>query len=93
MITKVNVNIYYQGDVYYLQAEKGTTIEELLKQTDIPENIEVFIGSPCRPNKTLLPDKSKTLVDYNMWFLDNYLAELSVFDKPDNYIKSYYSNA
>lgn len=92
MNAKVNVSMYYQGHVYYLQAEKGTTIKELLKQTDIPEGIEVFTGSPCRPNKTLLPDKSKTLVDYNMWFLDNYNAELSVFDSTDNYIKSYYSN-
>jgi hypothetical protein len=40
---------------------------------------------------TPLVNLEKTLVDYNMWFLEkSYVAELSAYNKTDNYKKELY---
>jgi hypothetical protein len=80
----VRVNVFYEQVTYHIFAEKHTTIKELLTDLDIQETI-VFSGSG-----TPLVDLSKTLTDYNMWFLDDYVAEISVYKKTDNYDKNLY---
>lgn len=82
----IRVHLYYGDNMYDILAEKSTTLRELLAQTEIPEDIVVFSASPSELHKTPIVDLSKTLVDYNMWFLEkSYIAELSVYNKTDNY--------
>ena len=89
----VNVCIHYRNKIYQLISEKNTTLSELLAQTDIPEkSIVIFSGGLDNSNHTPLVDVTKTLEDYNMWFLEKgYVAELSVFNETDNYDKELYS--
>lgn len=83
----VRVNVYYDQVTYHIFAQKETTIKELLSDLDIQETI-VFSGSGQRG--TPLVDLSKTLTDYNMWFLDDYVAEISVYKETDDYDKNLY---
>jgi hypothetical protein len=85
----VQVHIYYDGDKYEILAQKETTLRELLESLDIQDSI-VFSGHLDEPYKSPLVDLGKTLVDYNMWFLDGYVAELTVYKKTDNYNKELY---
>ena len=53
-----------------------------------PEDIVLFTAPP---SDTPLVNLDKTLVDYNMWFLEkSYVAELTVYNKTDNYNKELY---
>jgi hypothetical protein len=86
----VLVHIYYDSAKHHILAQKGTTIRQLLFDFDIQDKI-VFSGRLEEPNKTPLVDLSKTLADYNMWFLDKgYIAELTVYKETDNYDKELY---
>lgn len=77
--------------MYDILSEKSTTLRELLLQTEIPEDIVVFSAPPSEPHKTPIVDLNKTLVDYNMWFLEkSYVAELTVYNKTDSYDKELY---
>jgi hypothetical protein len=86
----IYVHIEYNNQTYYLKASKDTTLKQLLAQTPIHQDIVVFSGSSCQPYKTPLVNLNKTLSDYNMWFLDGYVAEISVFNKTDDYDKNLY---
>jgi hypothetical protein len=87
----VLVDLYYGEAIYHLKAEKTTTIKELLIEAQIPENTVVFTGSLSEKHKTPMIYLNKTLVDYNMWFLEkNYIAELSIYNNTDNYNKELY---
>jgi len=84
----VLVHLYYGELIYNLIAKESTTIKDLLAKTEIPKDIVVFSGSL---NQTPIIDLSKTLIDYNMWFLEkNYVAYLTVYNKTDNYNKELY---
>jgi hypothetical protein len=85
----VPVHVYYESDKYEVFAQRETTLRELLFDLDIQDEI-VFSGSLLEPYKTPLVDLNKTLVDYNMWFLDGYVAKLTVYKKTDNYDKKLY---
>jgi hypothetical protein len=88
---RVRVYLYYGDVMYDLLAEKSTTLRELLEQSDIPEDTVLFSSRPSEPNKTPLINLDKTLVDYNMWFPEkSYVAELSAYNKTDNYNKELY---
>jgi hypothetical protein len=87
----VIVHLFYGDTTYHLLAKETTTLKELLSETPIPEDTVLFTGTPSQSHKTPLVDLSKTLVDYNMWFLDkNYKAEITVYNKTDNYDKKLY---
>lgn len=87
----VIVHLFYGDTTHHLLAKETTTLKELLLQTTIPEDTVLFIGTPSQSYKTPLVDLSKTLVDYNMWFLDkSYKAEITVYNKTDNYDKKLY---
>jgi hypothetical protein len=87
----IRLNIYYGDIVYKIYANKTDSINNLFLQTNIPEDIVVFSAPPSEPHKTPIVDLSKTLVDYNMWFLEkSYIAELTVYNKTDNYDKELY---
>ena len=85
----VPVHVYYESDRYEVLAQKETTLRELLFDLDIQDEI-VFSGPLSEPYKSPLVDLDKTLVDYNMWFLEGYIAELTVYKKTDNYDKDLY---
>jgi hypothetical protein len=85
----VPVHIYYEDVIHTILAQHDTTIKELLTALDISDTI-VFSGSLEELYKTPLVDLDKTLVDYNMWFLDGYIAKLTVYKKTDNYDKELY---
>jgi hypothetical protein len=87
-VKSVQVHVYYDNFKYEILAQEDTTIRELLESLDIQENI-VFSGSLKEPY-TPLVDLGKTLVYYNMWFLDGYIAELTVYKETDNYNKELY---
>ena len=77
--------------MYDILAEKSTSLRELLAQTEIPDDTVVFTAPPSEPNKTPLVNLEKTLVDYNMWFLEkSYVAEITVYNKTDIYDKELY---
>lgn len=78
------VHIYYDSAKHHILAHKHTTLRELLKEFNIPDTI-VFSGALEEPNKTPLVNLDKTLLDYNMWFLDGYIAKLTVYKETDNY--------
>jgi hypothetical protein len=84
----VLVHVYYDDAKHHIMAHKDTTLMELFHQLNIPDTI-VFSGTLSDP-RTPLVDLGKTLVDYNMWFLDGYIAELTVYKKTDNYNKKLY---
>jgi hypothetical protein len=87
----VLVHLYYGNAIYHLLAEETTTLNELLGQTDIPKNVVLFTAPPSEPYKTPLVNLNKTLVDYNMWFLEkSYLAQITVYNKTDTYDKKLY---
>jgi hypothetical protein len=87
----VRVNIYYGDTVYNLLASNTDTLSNLLSRTDIPKDTVVFSAPPFDANMTPLVNLEKTLVDYNMWFLEkSYVAELSAYNKTDNYKKELY---
>jgi hypothetical protein len=51
----------------------------------------VFTGALSQEYKTPLVNLDKCLIDYNMWFLEkSYVAELTVYNKTDNYNKELY---
>jgi len=85
----VLVHVYYDDAKHHILAKKETTLRELFNELNIPDTI-AFSGSLSEPYKTPLVNLDKTLVDYNMWFLDNYVAELTVYKKTDNYNKELY---
>lgn len=85
----VLVHVYYDDAKHHILAQEGTTLRELFHELNIPDTI-VFSGCFNEINKTPLVDLGKTLVDYNMWFLDGYVAELTVYKKTDNYNKELY---
>jgi len=89
MSRSVPVHVYYDNARHEVFAQEGSTVRELLFDLDIPDTI-VFSGSLEEPYKSPLVDLDKTLVDYNMWFLDGYVAELTVYKKTDNYNKELY---
>lgn len=86
----VPVHIYYADEKYSVIAEKETTIREILQQLNISDTI-VFSGLLTEPYKSPLVDLDKTLVDYNMWFLDGYIAQLTVYNETDNYDRDIYT--
>ena len=74
--------------MYDILAEKSISLRELLGQTDIPDDIVLFTAPP---SDTPLVDLDKTLLDYNMWFTEkSYVAELTAYNKTDNYNKELY---
>lgn len=85
----VLVHVYYDNAKHHILAQEGTTIGQILQKLNITDTI-VFSGSFDEQNKTPLIDLDKTLVDYNMWFLDGYIAKLTVYKKTDNYDKDLY---
>jgi hypothetical protein len=89
----VLVHMYYEKRIYKLISEKETTLSELLAQTDISEkSVVIFSGRFGESNQTPMVNLTKTLVDYNMWFLEkDYVAELSVFKETDNYDRKLYA--
>jgi hypothetical protein len=86
----VPVHVYYADEKHSFIAQKETTIGEILKQLNISDTI-VFSGPLTEPYKTPLVDLDKTLVDYNMWFLDGYIAQLTVYNETDNYDRDMYT--
>ena len=87
----VIVHLFYGDTTYHLLAKETTTLKELLSETTIPDDTVLFTGSPSQSHKTPLVDLGKTLMDYNMWFLDvSYTADLTVYNKTDNYDKKLY---
>lgn len=84
----VPVHVYYDNARHEIFAQEGSTLRELLFDLDIKDTI-VFSGN-FKESYTPLVDLGKTLVDYNMWFLDGYIAELTVYKKTDNYNKELY---
>jgi len=85
---RVRVHIYYCHSMYDILAEESTTIRELLQKLEIPEDIVLFTAPP---SDTPLVNLDKTLVDYNMWFTEkSYIAELTAYNKTDNYNKMLY---
>jgi len=85
---RVLVHLHYDSIKYHLLASENTTLRELLAQTEIPEDTVLFTAPP---SDTPLVNLDKTLVDYNMWFLEkSYVAELSAYNKTDNYNKELY---
>ena len=87
----VKVQFHYGDLIYDVVAKETTTLKELLSETPIPRDTVLFTGTPSQSHKTPLVDLSKTLIDYNMWFLDvSYRAELTVYNKTDNYDKKLY---
>ena len=87
----IRFQLYYGDTMYDILSEKSTTLRELLKRCEIPEDTVVFTAPPSEPNKTPLVNLEKTLVDYNMWFLEkSYIAELTAYNKTDNYNKELY---
>jgi hypothetical protein len=88
---RVLVHLHYDSVKYHLLASEKTTLRELLAQTDIPEDTVLFTAPPFDANMTPLVNLDKTLLDYNMWFLEkSYIAELSAYNKTDNYKKELY---
>ena len=86
----VLVHIYYDNAKHHILAQKDSTLRELFHELNIPDTI-AFSGSLSEDFKTPLVDLGKTLVDYNMWFLDKgYIAELTVYKETDNYNKELY---
>lgn len=86
----VLVHVYYDNAKHHILAQKDTTLRELFHELNITDTI-VFSGSLDEQNKTPLVDLGKTLVDYNMWFLEKgYIAELTVYKETDNYNKEMY---
>ena len=88
MPRSVPVHVYYDNARHEILAQKESTLRELLFDLDIPDTI-VFSGN-WEKTYTPLVDLDKTLVDYNMWFLDGYVAELTVYKETDNYNKELY---
>jgi hypothetical protein len=88
MSRSVPVHVYYDNARHEILAQKESTLRELLFDLDIPDII-VFSGN-LKESYTPLVDLDKTLVDYNMWFLDGYVAELTVYKETDNYNKELY---
>jgi hypothetical protein len=88
MSRSVPVHVYYDNARHEILAQKESTLRELLFDLDIPDII-VFSGN-WEKTYTPLVDLDKTLVDYNMWFLDGYVAELTVYKETDNYNKELY---
>lgn len=87
----VLVKLYYGELIYNLIAKETSTIKDLLTKAEIQEDVVVFTGSSEEVNKTPIIDLSKTLRDYNMWFLEkSYVADLTVYNKTDNYNKELY---
>lgn len=87
----VLVKMYYGELIYNLIAKETSTIKDLLTKAEIQEDVVVFTGSSEEVNKTPIIDLSKTLRDYNMWFLEkSYVAYLTVYNKTDNYNKELY---
>jgi len=84
----VLVHIYYDCAKHHILAQETTTIRQILQKLNISDKI-VFSG-PLEETKTPLVDLDKTLVDYNMWFLDGYIAELTVYKETDNYNRELY---
>lgn len=88
----VRVNLFCADSMYDLLAEKSTTLRELLKKSEIPENTFLFSGRRSELNQTPLVNLDKTLVDYNLWHLEkSYVAEISVYNKTDSYNKELYN--
>ena len=87
----VLVHVYYNDTKHQLLAQETTTLRQILQKLNIKDKI-VFSGS-FKESKTPLVDLDKTLVDYNMWFLDGYIAELTVYKETDNYDKALYNLA
>ena len=84
----VLVHLHYDSIKYHLLASEKTTLREVLAQTEIPEDIVLFTA---HPSNTPLVDLDKTLLDYNMWFPEkSYVAELTAYNKTDNYNKELY---
>jgi hypothetical protein len=84
----MRVHLYYGDTMYDILAEKSISLRELLGQTDIPDDIVLFTAPP---SDTPLVDLDKTLLDYNMWFTEkSYVAELTAYNKTDNYNKELY---
>jgi hypothetical protein len=84
----VRLNIYYNDTVYNFLARETDTLSNLLSLTDIPKDIVVFSAPPLN---TPLVNLEKTLLDYNMWFLEkSYLAQITVYNKTDIYNKELY---
>ena len=87
----VQVHIYYEDRMHDILAEETTTLKDLLKKCEIPENTILFTRAPSEPYKTPLVNLEKTLKDYNMWFLEkSYVAEITVYNETDNYNKILY---
>lgn len=85
----VLVHIYYDNAKHHILAQKNTTLRELFRELNIPDTI-AFSGT-LSDSRTPLVNLDKTLVDYNMWFLDKgYIAELTVYKETDNYNKDLY---
>jgi len=88
---RVRVHLHYGNTMYDIFAEKSNTLRELLAQTEIPQDTVLFTAPPFDANMTPLVNLDKTLVDYNMWFLEkSYFAELTAYNKTDNYKKELY---
>ena len=88
----VLVHIYYDSAKHHILAQETTTLRQILQKLNISDQI-VFSGSFEQRNQTPLVDLDKTLVDYNMWFLDGYIAELTVYKETDDYDKELYNLA
>jgi HEPN domain-containing protein len=87
----VLVHLYYGEAIYHLKAKETTTIKELLIEAKIPENTVLFTGSLSEKHKTPIIDTNKTLIHYNLWFLEKtYIADLTVYNKTDKYNKELY---
>ena len=87
----ISVYLYYGKFIYKLLAKETTTINDLLIRANVSEDVVVFSGSLEEVDKTPIIDTNKTLVDYNMWFLEtNYVADLTVYNKTDKYNKELY---
>ena len=85
---RVHVHLYYCHRMYDILAEKSSSLRELLQKLEIPEDIVLFTAPP---SDTPLVNLDKTLVDYNMWFPEkSYIAEITVYNKTDNYNKELY---
>ena len=80
--------VYYGSTTRNLLVQHNTTLRQILQALNISDTI-IFCGS-LTDSRTPLVDLDKTLVDYNMWFLDGYIAELTVYKETDNYNKELY---
>jgi hypothetical protein len=90
---EINVQVYLctQEKAPLLSVSKNVTIKDILEFFKVnTEGLVVFTGEPKNENHTPMVDLNKTLVDYNMWHVEqNYIAEFSVFKITDKHLYNY----